>query len=62
MPLIVIFFIGVICSSLCITFYAIHFIEIRRMNREYDERQQEREQKLKVLQVPIQNRPNVRDN
>ena len=48
MPLIFIFAIGVICSSLCITFYAIHFIEIRRMNREWDEMVNEKERVRKI--------------
>ena len=48
MPLIFIFAIGVIWSSLCITFYAIHFIEIRRMNREWDEMVNEKERVRKI--------------
>ena len=59
MPLIFIFAIGVRCSSLCITFYAIHFIEIRRMNREWEEMVSEKE---RVREIKFQTNGQLTSN
>ena len=46
MPSIFIFAIGAICTALCVVFYAIHFVEIRRINRQYAEREEQRVRKI----------------
>ena len=46
MPPIFIFAIGTICTALCVVFYAIHFVEIRRINRQYAEREEQRAPKI----------------
>ena len=46
MPSIFIFAIGAICTALCVVFYAIHFVEIRRINRQYAEREEQRARKI----------------
>jgi hypothetical protein len=42
-PQIIIFAIGAICTLLCVAFYGIYFVEVRRINRQYEERREERE-------------------
>ncbi len=44
MPPIIIFAIGTICTLLCVAFYAIYFVEVRRINRQYAERREAKEQ------------------
>ena len=44
MPPIIIFAIGSICTLLCVAFYAIYFVEVRRINRQYAERREAKEQ------------------
>ena len=48
MPPIFIFAIGTICTALCVVFYAIHFVEIRRINRQYAEREEQRAPKIEL--------------
>lgn len=43
MPQIIIFAIGGICTLLCVAFYGIYFVEVRRINRKYEERREVRE-------------------
>ena len=46
MPPIFIFAIGTICTALCVVFYAIHVVEIRQINRQYTEREEQRSPKI----------------
>ena len=46
MPPIFIFAIGAICSALCVAFYVIHIVEIKRINKRYAEREEERVRKV----------------
>jgi hypothetical protein len=48
MPPFFIFAIGAIYTLLCAVFYGIHFVEIRRINRQYAEREQENQGIKKV--------------
>ena len=43
MPQIIIFAIGAICTLLCVAFYGIYFVEVRRINKEYEKRREARE-------------------
>ena len=44
MPQIVIFAIGAICTMLCVAFYGIYFVEVRRINRQYAARREAKDQ------------------
>ena len=44
MPQVVIFAIGAICTMLCVAFYGIYFVEVRRINRQYAARREAKDQ------------------
>ena len=39
---VLIFAVGFFCTLLCAAFYVIHFIEIRRINKKYEQHQREK--------------------
>ena len=43
---VLIFAVGFFCTLLCAAFYVIHFIEIRRINKKYEQHQQEKIKEL----------------
>ena len=56
MPQIIIFAIGAICTLLCVAFYGIYFVEVRRINRKYEERREARE---RIQQIDFAQSSNV---